>query len=198
MIRRPPRSPLFPYPTLFRSEDQEADPRDDEHHENGERVDRDLEAEAQVARRQPRPEGRRLAPLLLVAAEQPGEDDERRDERDERRAGRQVAGDAPADPAPGERDQADGHRGREERDPGCVGHRAATTSARAASRIARAMSAAAGGMRFSRSAAGSWAVGEAARIRMRWRPSPTAWATSAGVKPPPTACWFARHSDGSR
>src|SRR3712207_8848531 len=78
MIRRPPRSPLFPYPTLFRSEDQEADPRDDEHHENGERVDRDLEAEAQVARRQPRPEGRRLAPLLLVAAKQPGEDDEDR------------------------------------------------------------------------------------------------------------------------
>ena len=51
-------------------EDQEAHAGDDEHHEDRERVDRDLGAEAQVARREPRPERRRVLALLGAVAEE--------------------------------------------------------------------------------------------------------------------------------
>src|SRR3712207_8677033 len=69
MIPRPPRSTLFPYTTLFRS-----DPRDDEHHEDGERIDQDLHPDPEVARGEPRPERRSLAAVVLVLPEQRSEE----------------------------------------------------------------------------------------------------------------------------
>jgi hypothetical protein len=65
-------------------EDEEADAADDEHHEDGQRVDQNLGADAKVACREPRPGGGELGALLRLAAEQVEEDRERADEGEER------------------------------------------------------------------------------------------------------------------
>src|SRR5690606_40852917 len=59
MLRRPPRSTLFPYTTLFRSPIAEIDPRLAEHHapRAADRADAQIEVELLA---QPRPRGREL------------------------------------------------------------------------------------------------------------------------------------------
>ena len=99
-------------------EDQEADARDDEHHEDGQRVDDDVEADVQVAGREPGPERRDVDALLRVLGEELREGVGRGDERHADAAGRQQTGQAAADPVPGEGDRHDGGRRSEERDPG--------------------------------------------------------------------------------
>ena len=48
-------------------DDQPADPGDDQHHHDRERVDEDLEADLEVARREPRVRGREVLALLRIA-----------------------------------------------------------------------------------------------------------------------------------
>jgi hypothetical protein len=103
-------------------QDQEADARDDEHLEHGQRVDEDLDAEAEVPRGKPGPDGRRVRALLRVLAQEENERDDRGDERDKGRPGGDVTGDAWRDARTGERDQDDAHRGCDERDPGGLDH----------------------------------------------------------------------------
>ena len=111
-------------------EDQEADPGDDEHHEDGQRVHRDREAgpeavlgEAVRSSRDPGVERRALlGPLLRVLAEQEREDDDGADERDECRERGDPACEAAGDPVAAEREEDDRGGRREERDPGGDGH----------------------------------------------------------------------------
>ncbi len=100
-------------------EDQEADARDDEHHEDGQRVDDDVEADRQVAGREPGPERRDVDALLRVLGR--GAPRRRRPRRTKDTPTLPAAtqpGQAAADPVPGEGDRHDGGRGSEERDPG--------------------------------------------------------------------------------
>jgi hypothetical protein len=103
-------------------QDQEADARDDEHLEHGQRVDEDLDAEAQIAGGEPRPDGRRVRALLRVLAEEENERDDRGHERDEGRPRGDVTGDAWRDARPGERDRDDARGGCDERDPRGLDH----------------------------------------------------------------------------
>ena len=132
-------------------EDEEADAGDDQHHEDRERIDQDLGAEAQVARGQPGPGSRHLRAFLGLAAEQLEEDGEGAEEREAGRGG----GDHPRaearDPAAQERDHHDGNRGREQRRPGEDVHAATGASAAIRDRSRLAI----GGIRPSASTAGS-------------------------------------------
>src|SRR5215212_1108094 len=83
-------------------DDQEADPGDDEHHEDRQGIDEDREAEVEPAGAEPGPERRSVRALLCGLVDQPEERDQRCDEGDEHRERRQVSGGAPGDPRAGE------------------------------------------------------------------------------------------------
>ncbi len=105
-------------------EDQEADPRDDEHHEDAQRVDQDVEPDAEVAARgEPRPERRRPRSAPPACSPSMSRNTTRvADERAERRARGDEPRLAPGDPRAGEGDREHGRGRQEQRDPGGLGH----------------------------------------------------------------------------
>ena len=71
------------------ADDERADPGDDQHHEDRERVDEDAQADVEVARREPRPGGRELR--ALAPAPRPSDREERDRRGNERDATESVA-----------------------------------------------------------------------------------------------------------
>src|SRR6266508_3750791 len=109
------------------SDDQRSDAGDNQHHEDGERVDHDLEAGSVGAAGDPCPRRRDDAALFAVASEQPDEGRDGAAEGHEARQRREVARAAAGDALSGERDQSCGRERREEADPGAVDHRGLAT-----------------------------------------------------------------------
>jgi hypothetical protein len=168
-------------------EDEEADAGDDQHHEDRERVDHDLGADAEIPRRQPRPRRRDLRALLRLTAEQVEEDRERA-EKGEARSGRCDHARAEArDPAPDERDHDDGDRRCEEGCPAEGVHQEALAATGASAAIRVSSRFAIGGMRPSASTAGSYAVRAAARTVSRRVTAETTRSTSSAERPPGAA-----------
>ncbi len=99
-------------------EDEEADPRDHQHHEDGERVDQHRGPDAQLAGGQPRPGGREDRAVLRLAAEQVEEERDGADEREEGCPGREQPRPAPVDALAEERDRDHRGGGREQGGPG--------------------------------------------------------------------------------
>src|SRR5205823_5735245 len=103
-------------------DDQAADPGDDQHHEDGERVDQDAQVEVVGAGGQPAPERRWVRAVVRRVAEQEREGDDGRDEGDADRRSRQVARAVPGQPPPGEGDRQRRAERREQADPGGGDH----------------------------------------------------------------------------
>jgi hypothetical protein len=103
-------------------DDQAADPGDDEHHHDGERIDEELDADLELAGLQPRPRSRELG--AVIRAPPPGVDerDDRAGEADEHRGGRDHPRLTARDPRACEQDREEpGERGGEA-DPGAEDH----------------------------------------------------------------------------
>ena len=103
-------------------DDQAADPGDDEHHHDGERIDEELDAGLELARLQPRPRRRQLGAVVRAPPPRVDERDHRAGEADEHRGGRDQAGLTARDPRAREQDREEPCERGGQADPGAEDH----------------------------------------------------------------------------
>src|SRR5205814_3783174 len=118
-------------------DDQCADAADDQHHEDGERIDEDLEARLVRAAGDPGPGRRQDLALRAVAPEQPDERRDRAPEGDETGGRREKARRPSRHTHAAERDQASGDERGQQADPGAVDHQPRSVLRRATSSVTR-------------------------------------------------------------